>query len=142
MYIIILKKRLLETKSFQDAYICIYLFLWNSWFHFLNVLNKVQNNLLCARHWWQDIRHLGPLGYSERCTNMVKTKSGKRMFKKNRDYSFQAFDHFSLVLIISNEDSYSSYLIQEPSNQTFRIYRMNISKFLACKSSTFWTNNK
>ena len=45
-------------------------------------------------------------------------KIWKRMFKKNRDYSFQAFDHFSLVLIISNEDSFSSYLIQEPSNQT------------------------
>ena len=118
IYIIILKiKRLLETKSFLDLYFCIHLFLRISWFHFLNVLNKVQNNLLCARHWWQDIRHLGPLGYSERCTNMVKTKSGKRMFKKNRDYSFQAFDDFSLVLIISNDDFFSSYLIQETSNQ-------------------------
>ena len=108
----------METKSFLDAYLCIYLFLRNSWFHFLNVLNKVQNNLLCARHWWQDIRHLGPLGYSERCTNMVKTKSGKRMFKKNRDYSFQAFNDFSLVLMISNDDSFSNYLVKESSNQT------------------------
>ena len=128
IYIIILKisfwrltstfQRLLEPKSFLDLYLCIHLFLRNSWFHFLNVLNKVQNNLLCARHWWQDIRHLGPLGYSERCTNMVKTKSGKRMFKKNRDYSFQAFDDFSLVLIISKDDFFSSHLIQETSNQT------------------------
>ena len=128
IYIIILKisfwrltstfQRLLEPKSFLDLYFCIHLFLRISWFHFLNVLNKVQNNLLCARHWWQDIRHLGPLGYSERCTNMVKTKSGKRMFKKNRDYSFQAFDDFSLVLIISKDDFFSSHLIQETSNQT------------------------
>ena len=49
---------------------------------------------------------------------MVKTKSGKRMFKKNRDYSFQAFNDFSLVLMISNDDSFSNYLVKESSNQT------------------------
>ena len=118
--------------TFIDAYICIYFFLRNSWFHFLNVLNKVQNNLLCARHWWQDIRHLGPLGYSERCTNMVKTKSGKRMLKKNRDYSFQAFDHFSLALIISNDDFFLVFWYNKL--QIKLVCRMSISESLACKS--------